>query len=97
MNNRLKIKAIPPVMLLCLPAISTADSIQNWQLERLNSPTTQQLSSEKDRVFIYDGLYSHQIESALDKQFDRMENMMFVRVKVLQDGVEQILEDDCGD
>ena len=66
-----------------------------WQLQRLLYPDDRLLASERDRVFIYDGLYSYQVDDAMDNQFDRIDNMMFLRVKVIQDGVETLLDDDC--
>lgn len=95
MNIELGIGLI--IFLSSLNTISVAgeDLEQDWQLKRLNSPTEQQLRSERDKVFIYDGLYARQIDAALDDHFDRIDHMMFVRVKVVDKGEEIVLDDDC--
>ena len=47
----------------------------------LLQPTHSQLSAEQDgRITIYDSLEYSLIDEALDLHFDRMENMMFIRI-----------------
>lgn len=56
------------------------------QLERLLQPTQQDLALEDAaRVYIYDGLKDSGIEHAMEAQFDRVANMMFVRTIVTDD------------
>lgn len=93
--NRIKLAVFSSF--LFLSATSWGSEDQAWQLERLNSPSDQQLISEQSSVFIYDGLYSHQIHAAMDSQFNRIGSMMFIREKIVRDGVEERLDDDCGD
>ena len=76
------------------PAQSQDD---DWQLKRLISPSKQQILSERNRVFIYDGLRSSQIDKALDDHFERIHGMMFVREISDKDGNEEILDDGCDD
>jgi len=82
------------VGLLALSSLSAqADS---YQENVLFSPSEYQLKAEaKGRIMIYDQLYNKTVELALNTQFDRIENMMFVRTQhVLEDGsIEE--EDDC--
>lgn len=62
----------------------------------LFNPTQSQIKAEsRGRVTIYDGLDNSDVETALDTQFDRIDNMMFVRTRhTLKDGsVEE--DDDC--
>ena len=51
----------------------------------------------KGRVMIYDGLTSKTISKAMDEQFNRIENMMFVRIIHEQDNGEYYVEDDGCD
>jgi hypothetical protein len=37
-------------------------------------------SKSKGRVFIYDSLEIDQIEAAMDANFERIENMMYIRI-----------------
>ena len=46
---------------------------------------------------IYDGLDNNTIERALDKHFDRIDNMMFVRIHHVDDDGEDYDEDDGCD
>ena len=54
-----------------------------WQLEMIHSPSSAQLKvEERGRVYIYDGLHEADVELAMNTQFSRLDNMMFVRTKV---------------
>jgi hypothetical protein len=54
----------------------------DWQIARLMAPTASQLSSEsRGQVFIYDSLDINQVEKAMDANFDRIQHMMFTRVR----------------
>lgn len=70
---------------------------KEWQIHRLFEPTPQQLvQEEKGRVFIYDGLESKDVEQAMDKEFDRIESMMFIRIKKRTPSGEVVSYDDSG-
>ncbi len=57
----------------------------DWQERRLFEPKPAELASEAaGRVVIYDGLTEPQVDKAMDQAFDRIEHMMFIRVKVPQ-------------
>lgn len=72
------------------------DSADKWQMNRLFEPTTRQELSEKNgQIMIYDGLRDTTINKALDKNFDRIQNMMFTRV-VITDNSGQPEVDDLG-
>lgn len=77
------------------PAPSQAD----WQIRRLMAPTSSQRASEsRGQVFIYDSLEINQVETALDRNFDRIENMMFIRIHhppESEDGEVTVDDDDC--
>lgn len=74
-----------------------ASPATDWQMRRLMEPTPSQLAAEsKGQVFIYDSLEINQVESAMDKNFDRIEHMMFIRIHhpAETEGVEALVEDD---
>jgi hypothetical protein len=63
------------------PSKSTWPSA-DWQVKRLMTPTASQLATEtKGQVFIYDSLEINQVEAAMDANFNRIEHMMFTRVR----------------
>ena len=95
MNGRANLSVTSLVVLLSWNAAVMSNSHTDWQLKRLYSPTAQELELERNKVFIYDGLYAYQVDKAMDNQFDRIDSMMFVRVKVVEDGEEQQLKDGC--
>jgi hypothetical protein len=73
---------------ILLPTLSPAEAgssyvgSEEWQMRRLLEPTPVERAEEAaGRIFIYDGLSRAEIDAALDTEFERMENMMFIRVK----------------
>lgn len=71
-------------------------STQDWQERRLLAPTAnQQRMEQQGRVYIYDGLHEETVDRALDTEFDRVQNMMFIGVKrtTVDGGVSA--DDDC--
>ena len=67
-------------------AYAAPPSIDNWQMKRLFKPTPAQLASEaKGRVMIYDGMTDKTVHKALEKEFDRIDAMMFTSVVVTDD------------
>ena len=70
-------------------------ALHDWQVQRLMEPLPRDLEKErKGRVYIYDGLTEREVDTALDTQFPRIQNMMFVGTvktdtsgKALQDPV----------
>jgi hypothetical protein len=72
--------------------------IYQIQKKRLFSPAKVVRKAEELRqsVFIYDGMKEGDIEKAMEEQFDRVENMMFVRTLVTnEEGEEEVEEDGC--
>ena len=78
---------------------STIALSSDYQLRRLVDPTPAQRAAEqRGAIFIYDSLAFGQVSAALDQHFDRMENMMFVRIHHLPpeaNGPVEVEEDDC--
>ncbi|MFZ0468585.1 MAG: hypothetical protein WAL92_06665 [Thiogranum sp.] len=77
-------------------SVQAAETDSTYDQEMLLNPDPSLLKAEaRGRVIIYDGLDSQQVEKALDTQFDRIDNMMFIRTRYEQkdDMVEEY--DDC--
>ena len=82
------------LVLVSMPA-KAADS---YQYKSLFTPSDFTLKAEaKGRIMIYDSLTSKTIDKAMDEQFDRIENMMFVRIVHEQDNGQYYVEDDSCD
>jgi len=70
-------------------------ALHDWQMRRLMEPSPLELEKErKGNVYIYDGLTEREVDTVLDTQFFRIQNMMFVgtlktdpRGEPLQDSV----------
>ena len=74
-------------------------SHSDWQIARLMTPTTAQLQAEsKGQVFMYDSLDINEVEAAMDSNFERIENMMFIRIHhpaAHSGGDGEIEDDEC--
>jgi len=58
-----------------------ADSM-SWQAQRLLKPTNLQLAAERrGQVMIYDQMDAGLVDKALDAEFARIQNMMFIRIQ----------------
>lgn len=54
-------------------------SLHDWQVQRLMAPSPRDLEKErKGSVYIYNGLTEREVDAALETQFPRIQNMMFV-------------------
>lgn len=94
MNTR-KTTNIIAVSGLILSTNVSAD-IEDWQQQQLMDPPEYLLMAEaKGRVMIYDGLPVDVVDRAMDEQFDRIDSMMFTRVRVVTEQGEQVLDDGC--
>ena len=73
------------------------DYADQWQANRLFQPTHNQRKQEgKGQIMIYDGLKDVTINMALDRHFDRIQNMMFTRI-IKTDKSGQPLRGDDGE
>lgn len=84
------------------PVIGVASDVvePSWQEKRLNAPSEAQLERERQgRVFIYDGLEYEAVRAAMDRQFDRIQYMMFTQIHhpPSADGETAYVEDDGCD
>ncbi len=86
-------------LILSASVFAEESAVYLWQKERLMNPnkTTLQMERQKNQVFIYEGLTLSDVEKALDKNFDRVEHMMFVGTVLppTADGTYQKEEDGC--
>ena len=58
-------------------------SIERWQMQMIYQPSQSLLKREqRGFVNIYDGFTDVQVEKIMDDKFDRIDNMMFSRVKI---------------
>lgn len=72
------------------------DVAANWQETQLLTPSEAQLERERrGRVVIYDGLYEHLVDNALDTQFGRIDSMMFIRMLRTDANGDDWADDDC--
>ena len=89
--------AIIANMLLVL-ATTPAQAMDNYQYSALFTPGDYTLKAEaKGRVMIYDGLTSKTVDRAMNEQFNRIDNMMFVGIVHEQENGEYYVEDDGCD
>ena len=83
---------------LCVTGLSFANTSDagDWNRNQLLAPSAGQLKAEqRGRVAIYDGLHESTVDTALDTQFGRIENMMFVRVTHTTPDGDEWADDDC--
>lgn len=77
-------------------SIASTSNAEDWQRNQLLNPSAGQLAAEKrGRVAIYDGLHESTVDTALDNQFGRIENMMFIRVARTSPNGDEWVDDDC--
>ena len=75
------------LMIVSLSGIATEgvvaeDDSMDWQMQQIYPPGKGLLQREqRGRVTIYDGFTDVQVDHALDRNFPRMGNMMFTRIK----------------
>jgi len=59
-----------------------AEGVRDIELRRLFEPTPAEIRAEKaGRIYIYDGLRDVDVERALEEEFERVDNMMFIRIQ----------------
>lgn len=83
---------------LCLPAFGAVQAYDDYQHRMLLNPSAEMLDAEKQGyIMIYDGLENRVVDRAMTEQFDRIENMMFVGTRYLQEDGELLFEEDGCD
>jgi hypothetical protein len=78
--------------------MAVAADVSEFEQRRLFSPTEAELASEAEgRIYIYDGLTDIDVQRALHDEFDRVENMMFIRTKKTDEAGEVKRDADTGE
>ncbi len=86
------------VLILGLGASASAQADDRYQYEMLLNPSAEMLAAEnRGYVMIYDGLENSVVERALSEQFERIENMMFVGTRYLEEDGDLLYEEDGCD
>lgn len=77
---------------------STSNAASDWQVKQLYEPSDWQLEREqRGLVNIYSGFTDRQVAMAMDTQFDRIDNMMFVNTVVTKDDGEPKRDEATGE
>lgn len=78
--------------------VVTATDVREIELRRLFEPSAGELQDEANgRTYIYDGLRDTDIERAMEEQFERVDNMMFIRVKPTDEKGEVLKNKETGE
>jgi len=73
-------------------------TLERWQMKMIYQPSETVLEREqKGFVHIYDRFDETQVEQILDDKFERMDNMMFTRVKLTDTSGEILLDPETGE
>ncbi len=79
-------------------AEETGSTVEEWQLDLIYYPSASMLEREaKGFVFIYDGLSEDMVDKILDDRYDRIEYMMFTRVKKTDNNGDTMIDPETGD
>ncbi|QVL48594.1 MAG: hypothetical protein KFB96_23965 [Thiocapsa sp.] len=63
----------------CVTVAAAAADVSDIDLRRLFEPSTGERAAEaKGGIYIYEGLRDIDVQRAMDEQFGRVENMMFI-------------------
>ncbi len=82
---------------LAANAVAAESDYREWQLQKLLEPTAQDRALDATgRVYIYDGLRDTDIEHAMETQFGRVANMMFVRTVITDVANEPLMDEATG-
>jgi len=77
---------------------ASAMTLERWQMNMIYQPKDFVLEREaKGFVHIYDGFDETQVDQILDDKFERMDRMMFTRVKLTDSSGEILLDPETGD
>jgi hypothetical protein len=70
------------LLLFSLCSLAYAGDLYEIEKRRLFSPVAAERSAEaRGQIYIYDGLRDLDIDRAMDQEFARIENLMFIRTK----------------
>ena len=94
-TRRMLVVLLVGTLLATLPPGAIAED--SFQMNALFSPSQAQLRAEaRGHIMIYDSLDEQVVERALDEQYERIENMMFTRIRHAEpDGDVSVEDDGC--
>jgi leucyl aminopeptidase (aminopeptidase T) len=79
-------------------SLAAAADVSKIELRRLLDPTEAELAAEAEgRIYIYDGLTDRDIQEAMNEEFERVENMMFIRTRKTNADGELKRNEDTGE
>ena len=86
-------------LILALTAGPTyAADVSKIEKRRLFEPTPSELQEEASgRIYIYEGLTDKDVERALNEEFERVDSMMFIRVKPTDEEGETLKDPETGE
>ena len=77
---------------------TSAPSLEHWQTDMIYHPDESVLEREsRGFVYIYDGFRGTRVDQILDDRFDRIDHMMFTRIKLTDSGGEILLDPETGE
>jgi hypothetical protein len=85
-------------LILALAPAAYAADVSEIEKRRLFEPTPSELQEEaKGRIYIYEGLTDRDVEQALEEEFERVDSMMFIRVKPTDEKGETLKDPETGE
>ena len=79
-------------------AATAGKDVRDIDLRRLFEPAPAELRAEESgRIYIYEGLRETDVERAMEEEFDRVESMMFIRVKKTDKTGKTLKDPETGD
>jgi len=100
MKNSISYIVISLALILSQNAManSQAPSLERWQTNMIYHPTESVLERESNGfVFIYDGFNENKVDQILDDKFNRIDHMMFTRVKLTDTSGEILIDPETGE
>jgi hypothetical protein len=96
MNSQSKTRCLVSLILMLPWLEGQSAAAEGFQERRLLAPTAAEERLERQgRVHIYDGLHEETVDRAMDTQFDRVQNMMFVGTRYTTETGEVYADNDC--
>jgi hypothetical protein len=97
-SEEMAVKYLAGTLLLALATGALAEDVRDIELRRLFEPTdAEQAAEAKGRIHIYDGLRDTDVQRALDEEFERVDNMMFIRTRKTDASGEVKRDDETGE
>lgn len=89
---------IPCSVFTTAQAAHAGDSAKTWQVNRLLQPAQADLQRERQgHIMIYHGLTDKVVVSALDRNFDRIESMMFTGTVITDEASKPAVDPATGE